>query len=376
MRIAVNAAVYSDRRVGIEVFTENLVAELSQYCELAVYTSLPGAFHSLPVQVRRIPTWTRGHLGRMYWSQFLLPARLRQDKADAVLSVSCEAPPSLGVPSVALVHDLTPLRVPGSTSLRYRVLFETSLQMLRGVSAIVTGSAHTRDDICRSRLNHGKPVHVIPHGTRFGLWADAVNGESEQKARAQLEAQGLQPGMPYILYVGGFMRHKRVPLLVSAFRQLSAEFAHRLVLVGWGPEWSLRELARAVSAAALPDRISVFSGLPESALAYLYRGCELFVYPSQYEGFGLPVLEAMACGAPVVCSSSSSLPEVAGDAAIYFSPGSEAELVTAMRVILSDSKLRAALVEKGKRRAREFTWDRAAAAYYELLSELVASRHH
>jgi glycosyltransferase involved in cell wall biosynthesis len=372
MRIAINSAVYIGDRVGIEIFTENLVSELSRRCELVVYTSLPQAFSSLPVQIRRIPKWTRGHVGRMVWSLFLLPARLRQDRVDAVLSVSCDAPLAGSIPSVAVVHDLTPLRVLSSATFQYHVLFRLSLQLLRGVSAIVTGSEHTGDDICRSRLNHGKPICVIPHGTRFGLPAVAFSEESERQARGQLENTSLQPGRPFILYVGGFIAHKRVPLLVSAFRQLSEEYPHQLILVGWGPKRAMRELARAIDESKMRDRISVFSGLSDCALACLYSRCDLFVYPSQYEGFGLPVLEAMACGAPVVCSSSSSLPEVAGDSAVYFSPGSETELVAAMRAVLSDSSLRAALVEKGKRRAREFTWARAAAAYHELLSELAS----
>jgi glycosyltransferase involved in cell wall biosynthesis len=132
----------------------------------------------------------------------------------------------------------------------------------------------------------------------------------------------------------------------------------------------MRELTRAIDESKMRDRISVFSGLPDSALAYLYSRCDLFVYPSRYEGFGLPVLEAMACGAPIVCSDSTSLPEVAGDSAVYFSSGSETELAAAMRAVLSDSSLRATLAEKGRRRAQQFTWSRAAAAYYELLSEL------
>jgi glycosyltransferase involved in cell wall biosynthesis len=373
MRIAVNAAVYSGRKVGVGVFTENLVAALSQRCELVVYTSLPRAFESLSVQTRRIPSWTQRQMWRQAWSSLCLPARLRKERVDAVLSLFCEAPPQDSIPSVAVVHDLTPLRVRGSTSSLYRIRFQFSLQLLHGVSAIVTGSEHTKGDIYRNRLNHGKPVHVIPHGTRFGPLADAVNEEPGRKARAQLEDRGLQPGRPYILYVGGFMRHKRVPLLISAFKQLSHEFAHHLILVGWGAERLIRELGQQIDREGLRGRVSVVGGLSDRELACLYAACDVFAYPSEYEGFGLPVLEAMACGAPVVCSNSSSLPEVAGDSAVYFSSGSETELAAAMRAVLSDPSLRATLIEKGKKRTREFTWDRAAAAYCELLSELGGS---
>lgn len=372
VRVGFNASFYGARKVGVDVFIENLVRGLSRVFRMTVYTSEPAALAHPGITVRRIPGWTRNYRGRFLWVHTALPGLLARDRADVVLSPFVESP-VVRIPSVAVVHDLTPLLVPRSCPPGYTFLFWLSLRILRRATLIVTDSEHTRDDVGRAGLRLGAQVRTIPLGTSFGSLAEAVGREPGEPIRAQLTGRGLNPSRPFVLYVGGFPPHKRVPLLLSAFKQLCGEFAHQLVLVGFGTARFRQELAREIELNGLQDRVTVLEDVSDRELACLYMRCDAFVCPSEYEGFGLPVLEAMACGAPVVCSDAASLPEVAGDAAVYFSLNSRDGLVMVLRAVLSDPALRAALAVKGRMRAREFTWDRTAAAYAKLLFELAGS---
>jgi glycosyltransferase involved in cell wall biosynthesis len=243
-------------------------------------------------------------------------------------------------------------------SLRYTFLFWLSLQFLRGCDAVITDSEHSRNDLLRLRLFPRHRVRVIHCGRRF-----PIAGSNPTLA--------ISAARPYLLYVGGFLRHKNVALLISAFEVLARELPHQLVLVGWATDSILRPLRELVRRHGLTDRVSFRQDLSDEELSVLYRDCELFVFPSRYEGFGFPVLEAMACGAPVLCSNSSSLPEIGGDAVEYFNPESGPEMVSAMRRLLGDPARRQELSAQGKTRSRLFAPERTAAAIGELADELL-----
>jgi glycosyltransferase involved in cell wall biosynthesis len=166
---------------------------------------------------------------------------------------------------------------------------------------------------------------------------------------------------PYILAVGNLQPRKNLLRLIEAFAQLITErrIPHQLVLAGKA-KWRESDIHRTVRRLGIEDRI-VFTGrVPDEDLACLLNGAELFVYPSLYEGFGLPVLEAMACGTPVVTSNCTSIPEVAGDAALLVDPYRVDELADAIHHVLSDESLRARLREKGLARSQMFSWRQTA----------------
>jgi glycosyltransferase involved in cell wall biosynthesis len=165
---------------------------------------------------------------------------------------------------------------------------------------------------------------------------------------------------PYLLFVGNPKGHKNLDLLLSGFVRLARRYpALRLVAVG-GDARQRRGLERRARRLGVQGRARFLAPVDREALALLYAAAALFVFPSLHEGFGLPPLEAMACGTPVASSSAASLPEVLGPAAAYFSPESEDSLVEAVCRVLDDDALRGRLVRLGLERARHFTWDDAA----------------
>jgi glycosyltransferase involved in cell wall biosynthesis len=211
---------------------------------------------------------------------------------------------------------------------------------------------------------------VIYNGTDF----PSVGGEETPSAQTARTPQSgeLVGRQPFILYVGGFLAHKNVPTLLASFQELASALPHHLVLVGGGSESERKKLGPLAARLGIAERVHVYHGIPARELVALYRSCDLFVYPSRYEGFGLPVLEAMACGAPVLCSSATAMPEVGGDAVRYFSPDSRDELTAGMRAVLIDRGLREQLVARGLERAARFTWKRTVAAYSRVIREVLS----
>jgi alpha-1,3-rhamnosyl/mannosyltransferase len=371
LRIGLNAAFYTGGLVGVDVLIRNLVPELSRHWDLFVYSSKPEAFADSGASICAVPAATDTQRRRILWTYLQLPELLARDRIQLLISPFSEQPPSLRIPSIAIIHDLTPLTIPGSSPPGYTALFWLSLRMLRRATWLVTGSRHTRNDVrARGWFRH-TPIRVIYHASRFER---TIVGEASALRSAVATITATPAARPFLLYVGGFLPHKNVGHLLAAFGMIQREVPHLLVLVGWGSDHVLRELGAGIHRLGLEDRVVVLSGLSDHELAALYSHCALFVFPSRYEGFGLPVLEAMSCGAPVLCSRATSLPEVGGEAVEYFDPSSVTELASKVKGILSDAQLRAELGVRGLTRARLFSWRRSAAAYTELICEVLAGR--
>jgi glycosyltransferase involved in cell wall biosynthesis len=194
-------------------------------------------------------------------------------------------------------------------------------------------------------------VDVTPLGTDL---APAPAG-AVAAVRRRLRLEG-----PYLLGLGTLEPRKDLPTLVRAFAGLAGELPHRLVLAGLAG-WGAGAVAAAVEDSGVADRILLAGWVPEADKAALLSGADVFAYPSRSEGYGLPVLEAMACGVPVVTTTGGSLPEVAGDAALLVEPGDAGALAAAIAKLAGDPAARAVLVGRGRARAAARTWDRCAA---------------
>ena len=267
-----------------------------------------------------------------------------------------------GVPTAPVVFDLVPF-VEGARAQSRSALIEraTIRPALRRAAVLPCISQATRDDLLRRfPVAAGKTV-AIPLAAD-GAFAAAKAGDVP--ARHGLDR-------PYLLAVGTLEPRKNLERLVAAWNRLPASLRerHALALVGprgWDDEPILR--AAAASGARLLGRVS------DSDLAALYAGCAAFAYPSLYEGFGLPVLEAMSAGAPVVTSNVSSLPEVAGDAAMLVDPRDEVAIAAALERLLTDPVLAAELRARGRRRAVAFSWERCARETRDLLYRVARTR--
>jgi glycosyltransferase involved in cell wall biosynthesis len=259
------------------------------------------------------------------------------------------------VPTAVVVYDMVAFLPDGHAQARAaRIERATIRPALRRTAALLCISEATRRDLVRLFPRAEPIASVIP------LAADARFGEPVEPARLE---------RPYVLAVGTLEPRKNLVRLVAAFAALPDELraSHQLALVG--PEgWDMDEILRA--AAASPEDVTLLGHVDEDRLHALYAGAACFAYPSLYEGFGLPVLEAMAAGAPVVTSTVSSLPEVAGNAGLLADPRDVRSIRDALAAVLGDPARAAALRAAGRERAAGFSWARTAAATRDVLREL------
>lgn len=265
-------------------------------------------------------------------------------------------PPNAPCPVVTTIHDLIPYVLPQTCTRRYLERFLARMPEICARSALIlTVSRHTRRDLCRILGVAETKIVVIPEAPEpcyQPLPFSAAN------ARAA-ESYGLTG--PFLLYVGGFSPRKNLSALLSAYAVVRRDLPDHppLVLAGGLDPMGLRLQDRAKDL-GLAGEVLFPGFVPLEDLPYLYRAARLFVYPSLYEGFGLPPLEAMACGTPVIASRESSLPEVVGDAGLLVDPYDPDAMADALLHLASDQEARENLRRKGLRRAKEFSWRRTA----------------
>jgi glycosyltransferase involved in cell wall biosynthesis len=242
-----------------------------------------------------------------------------------------------------------------------RIFFRLAMQIsARRADALIADSESTRQDAIRLL---GIPPQKI-YTALLGV-DEAYRPISDQRA---LQAVQLKYNLPadFILYVGLVEPRKNLPLLVRAFRNLiDLKSDIHLVLVGrFG--WMYTEVLQLIDTLGVKDRVSLIGYVPSEDLPLVYNLARVFVYPTLYEGFGLPALEAMACGVPVITTEVSSLPEIVGDAGMLVPVNDETALTQAIQAVLTDQALRQQLVTLGTERASQFTWERTAQQTFQV----------
>lgn len=297
--------------------------------------------------------------------QWVIPRLLRRLQADVYHSPYYLMPYRPGVPAVVTIYDLIPALFPGSVSFRARLLFRWATALaLRAADRVVVISQATRRDLLS--LHHPSPARItaIPLAASHAF-RPAPAGQVDQVRRRY--------GLPdeYVLYLGINKPHKNLVRLIDAFSLAGRQGLRAgLVIAGaWDdryPEPRLR-----AQELGLQDSVRFLGPVPEADLPPLYSGAASFVFPSLYEGFGLPVLEAMACGTPVACSDAPSLSEVAGDAALYFDPLDVASISRTLCRLLGDERLQQELRARGLVRKSRFSWERTAQETLDLYRGLV-----
>lgn len=294
-----------------------------------------------------------------------LPVDLLAGRADCFHSPDYALPPLLRARGVVTVHDLSFLVYPQFAEPRLRrYLSRVVPRAVARADLVLADSRHTRDDVVRLLGADPAKVAVVYSGVTppFGLQPrPSLQGVAE-----------LDQARPFILTVGTIEPRKNLERLFEAYACLrAAGVNHQLVVVG-RRGWLYEPILWRISALGLEGHVQLLEGVPDEQVANLYALCDVFVYPSLYEGFGLPPLEAMACGAPCVVSSASSLPEVVGEAALQVNPTDVAGLAAAMQRVIEDRALRQRLAQAGPAQAARFTWDRAAARLADLYEQVLA----
>jgi glycosyltransferase involved in cell wall biosynthesis len=303
------------------------------------------------------------------WDQRILPRLASDHNVDVLFSPFDKGPVSAPCPVVITIHDLTPLLEPGASGVRrslYKSAYKWSRKLYaRRASTVITDSAHSKDDIVSFFRIKADKVHPIPIGLP-GSYRPA----SQDVVASTVARYGL--AKPFVLYVGNFKPHKNLDALISAYQLLPAGWQESVDLALCGGKDAHRgELEERVRQHGLSDRVHFLGFVPDEDMPGLYGGALMLSFPSLYEGFGLPPLEAMACGAPVVCSNATSLPEVVGDAGLLVDAHHPEEIQAAMLKLLEDDSLRSDLIERGQARAGQYSPDATAEQVYHVLAQAV-----
>jgi glycosyltransferase involved in cell wall biosynthesis len=369
MRIAIDVRKYHD--FGIGTYIRNLVRLLGRIDRETEYVLLcrpqdrdiiappEGKFRLVP---EPSPPYSISE-------QFRIPVALRREHIDLFHAPHYVLPPLIHCRSVVTIHDCIHLMFPQYLPNRFAYAYAKAQLWTAAQRSdrILTVSETSKLDILRRFHVPADKVTVVYNAIDERL-AIPPDPEEFERVRARYQLKD-----PFALYVGNIKPHKNLERLIDAFHELRQEAAFEsLKLVIIGDEITRYQgLRRAVHRHKLHKHVRFFGFVPLGTLAVLYRLASIFVFPSLYEGFGLPPLESMYFGTPVVTSNVSSLPEVVGDAAILVDPYSSTSIADGMRRGLMDEELRAWLRERGQARAREFSWEQSVARIREVYGEVM-----
>jgi len=373
MRIAFDATAIPRLMAGAAVYTYELARALAAVDAENEYVIFARGDHfdDLPstrpgLRVLKVRAASRPL--RLLWEQTVLPLHLRGLRIDALHSPHHTTPlvPS-GCRRVVTFHDLTFFLLPRRYPLARRLYFQTMTRLSARVSdAVIVPSETVRQDAVRILRLAPQRVYVTPEAA-----GPAFHPRDDGAVDAVRRRYGLEG--PFLLSVGSLEPGKNRERLLQAFARLRARgLGHTLAVVGQRA-WRYEGEAPLARRLGLADSVRFLGHVPQADLPALYSAADLFVFPSLYEGFGLPALEALACGTPVVASNVSAVPEVVGDAALQVPPFDVEALADAIERLLRDDGLRAELRERGLERAALFSWEKTAAQTVEVYRRAVGA---
>lgn len=355
MKFSVDAHAIGRHMSGNEVYVRSLLtafASIDRDSEFIAYVSTPDARQVLPERVR-----TRDISGnpfvRLGWE---MSSRLREDQPDLV-HVQYTGPIACPVPVVASVHDVSFVEHPEffSTARAWQ-LTHTVRRTVMSAARILTGSEFSRQSILRAYPIDERKVTVV-HNAASPQFRPLHIDNAQDWVRRKFSLP-----TPFLLTVGDLQPRKNHTGLIQAFADVvkaNPNLRHRLAIAGKDGGYG-DKVKEAAKNSGVTDRIRILDWVTDDDLLHLYNSCDLFVFPSFYEGFGLPILEAMACGRAVACANTSAMPEVADGAALLFDPYNPAEIARAIADYLLNPELRIRMERLGQQRASYFSWSKTA----------------
>ncbi|MEA5502235.1 glycosyltransferase family 1 protein [Halotia wernerae UHCC 0503] len=351
-QLIINLSILLSQPTGISNYAKNIFPYLkSLYPTLLTAQKYP-EFNCYPIPDNLTPAHgTKGHSDRLLWTQFQLPRIYKKLRSQLLFSPLPEAPLYTNCRFVVMSHDLIPLRFPKRFSPltpyhRYYIP-----QVIRQAQHIICNSHATANDmidfyqIPASKITPIPLAHDRTHFQFFNL-----------------------PKSNYFLYIGRHDPYKNLQRLIAAFAALPNNGDYELWLAGPTDPRYTPVLQAQIEELGITNRVKLLNYVPYSELPTIINQAIALVFPSLWEGFGFPVLEAMACGTPVITSNLSSLPEVAGDATILINPYNTAEITEAMQMIIENLELRSHLSSQGIKRANQFSWEKTGLITAEVLS--------
>ncbi len=363
-RIALNAQLLrlnaGYRSAGIARYIFHLLRALPATApdlELHAYTGESRATEMLNALHIHLTHWhTEKPTTRILWEQFIFPFEIVRLRPHLTHSLAFASSLLSGIPSVVTVYDLSFILYPEYFRTANRTYLKwATRQSVARAQHIITISESTKRDLIHLFAISANKIEVIPPGVEPEFFEEVEGPALEQFCRGK--------NLPehFVLFIGTQEPRKNIPALIRAFAQAKSHvhLPHRLVIAG-GRGWLDDAIERTIEELDLQHDVIRPGFVAQEELPLWYRAADAFVYPSQYEGFGLPPLEALAAGTPVITSNCSSLPEVVGDAALLIAPRDQEGLAQALERVLTEPSLREELSMRGRARAREFTWARTA----------------
>ncbi|MFH1453372.1 MAG: glycosyltransferase family 1 protein [Armatimonadota bacterium] len=363
IRIGINLLPLFDTIAGAERYAQSIVKALAKIDRENEYILFLNRYNKDYYKVEQdnftnvVCDFPKNKIARVFYEQFALPERIKNYKLDILFSTCNIAPLRAGCKLVTMMFDVHWLLLPQFFGNMKNFYIKKMLSATAEKSSkILTLSTCSKNDIVKLFGVSPEKVDVT-----FCGYMPEINGHKTVKDDK------------YILFVGQFHKRKNIPSLIRAFEVLKDKHAveHKLYLAGRSGDGDT-EILKLCAGSKYADDIKVTGYILDNDLTLLYNKADIFVYPSFYEGFGIPVIEAMAHKVPVACSNASSLPEVAGDGALYFNPHNVSEIAEKIAVLAKDKKVREKLIENGLRQVKKFTWEEVAVKTLEAFKEAAA----
>ncbi len=372
MRVAIDNLIAEKEHGGMLSAAKALLeglARVDQTNEYIVITGRPKEYRALAnaPNIRIQPVKLRTWRGILIQHQLVLPDVLRKIQPDILHVPAFSAPIGWNGPLVLTVHDLAFLKVPDQSSLYVRLYWQYLLrESVRRAQRIIAISEQTRSELVTYWGVETERITVIHHAMRASLRHTNISAQEIQAMRQRY-------GGRYLLHTGRIMPRKNVGKLIEAFELVAPRFEDlHLVLTG-GTGHRSAEVLQKITSSFYRERIHLAGWLPDEDLGPLYAGAEALVFPSRHEGFGLPTIEAMACGTPVIASPEAASVEIAGDAVVRVDCSSAFALADAIVQVLTDTSLHERLITLGRARAASFTPEVCATATLRVYQEVLDS---
>lgn len=387
MKIGIDARFLTHPQMGgFKTYTTNLLSALAQadrQNHYVIYVDRQAAAAELPGRGRfdyRVVSSSLPVVGMPVREQIFLRRQIQRDRPDFMHFLCNTAPVGINRPYVVTLHDVIQLTAPNAFSVRHDLAAhkrwamteyskQTILRTIRNADQIITVSGSEK----RAIVNE---LHIAPERIAVThLGPNPIYGRRSPAAVAQWQSENsARLGLPQRFVLGvGYEARKNLPLLIEAFAQLAPELPDLgLVLVSSNSERNayFRQYSAELG---IGERVAVITGLSNEGLAMLYNLAAVFVFPSEREGFGLPPLEAAACGAPTIAMHASSLPEVMEDGALWVKGKNVADWANAIRLVITEDNVRQALIQKGLARAGQLSWQRCAARTLQVYSSMATA---